>query len=201
MKPCKICSLPPRTRKAIDRALIEGATSGSVAKRFASKVSKSGMRRHSKHVLATTPEARRLARGQEVLDTSSVDKIRRIEAEHWSVYDAARASGQLANANQALREIAQNAERLSVLSGEMAQARAMNMANVTINEKLVTEFLQAVLLRPDPIKRHLEKEVTRILGPRTLAVRFVKPDYTVDAAGYRVDANGDRILQLPAKTG
>jgi hypothetical protein len=175
-KPCKVCSLPPRTKKAIDEALKGFQSPESIAKRFKGKVSISGVRRHSKHTVAISPEARRLEAGQEVMDRSSISKIRSIEAEHWKVYDAAIASGQLANANQALREIAANTERLAVLSGEMAAAKAMNLANFTIDEKLIRNFIEAVSNRPQYIVEFFGKECERqnMVRPQ-LVVNFRDP--------------------------
>jgi len=90
-----------------------------------------------------------------VMERNSVDQLSELVGEYWDMYRAARASGQLSNANAALREVAANVERLSTLSGEMAQVKAMSLKDVTIDEKLITAFLQAAMEGPDYIKVHL----------------------------------------------
>jgi hypothetical protein len=192
-KPCKICSLPPRTKSAINKALKSGASCESVWKRFRSKCSKSGVLRHSKHVYAPTVEARRIEAGQEVLQRSSVDSLQDLVTEHWAVYRAARANGELANANTALRDLRANVEALSVLSGEMAQAKAMSLKDVTIDEKLITAFLDAASQRPDYIVAHLFKEIRRIgMAPMVLSVTFKEPPAR--------DGQGNLIPQLMPPT-
>jgi hypothetical protein len=112
--------------------------------------------------LAPTPEERRLAAGQIVMERSSVDQLSGVVGEHWDIYRAARKADQLSNASAALREVAANVERFSILSGEMAQAKAMSLKDVTIDEKLITAFLEAASQRPDYIVAHLYKEIRRI---------------------------------------
>ncbi len=190
-KPCKVCSLPPRTKKAINLALSRGASCESVAKRFSSKVSKSGVLRHknSGHVAALSPEAQRTDLGQIVI-RPSIETLHELVAEHWDVYRAARANGELANANSALRELAGRAEQLSILSGEMAQAKAMSLKDVTIDEKLITAFLDAAMARPEYIKVHLYREIRRIgMEPRVMHVTFKDPP--------RRDGEGN-LLPAPA---
>ena len=198
-KPCKVCSMPMRTKNAINRALIEGASPEKVAKRFPGKASINGVRRHVKagHVPVYSPAALAESQGQVLMERRGLDHLKDIMDQQWTMFWEAKKSGQGANANTALRDLGANIERLTILSGEAAQAKIMSLANVTIDEKFIREFLQAVAQRPQYIVAFFSKECERLgLSRPSFVVNFVKPDYTVDAAGHRVDANGNR-LPLP----
>jgi hypothetical protein len=64
----------------------------------------------------------------------------------------------------------------------------LNSATTTIDEKLVTGFLEAAYKRPQHIVLHLGMEIVRICGPRRLEVRFVTPSPTRDASGNELSA-------------
>jgi hypothetical protein len=176
-KPCKVCTMLPRTQKAVNLMLARGATPGAVAKRFKGKCSTSGVRRHVNegHVVKLSPEARKADLGQIQIEHSSVESLQDLMEKHLDIHREARATGQLANANAALREIRSIVEALSVLSGEAAQAKMMSMKDVAIDERLVTNFLEAALARPSHVVLHLGKEIGRLTGPKIINVHFVKP--------------------------
>ena len=59
-------------------------------------------------------------------------------------------------------------------SGEAAQAKIMSLTNVTIDEKLIRNFLEAVMQRPPYIVEFFGKALERHYGPRKLVVNFVE---------------------------
>jgi hypothetical protein len=158
-------------------------------------VSISGVNRHRNggHVPVYSPELRAAAEGQVLLDRRGLDHLKDIIERQWDMFRAADAAGQIANANTPLRDLGANIERLTVLSGEAAQAKAMNMSNISFDEKTITAFLETAIQRPPYILTHLGKEAKRLgIAPMVLQVTFKDPPAR--------DGSGNLIPQLPPPT-
>jgi hypothetical protein len=177
MRTCKVCGLPPRTRKAIDRALIEGMPVERVAKRFKSKITRSSVYRHSKHVLAPSPEGRRLQSGQVVMEGKSLlERVENLIKEHQSLAETAKTSGQIIAAVSALREIRANIELLGKLSGELSSAN-VNFFAMELTKDRISDFIEAAALRTPDVGLFLRDQAQQRFGFVLLnfAVNFVKP--------------------------
>jgi hypothetical protein len=184
MKTCKVCGLPPRTRKAIDRALVEGMPVERVAERFKRKVSRSGVYRHSKHVLAATPESRRLQQGQVVMEGKSLlDRTEQLIAEHQALAETAKATGQIIAAVSALREIRANLELMGKLSGELFSAN-VNFFAMELTKERISDFIEAAASRPPDVGQFVRDQAMKRFGAvaPAISINFVSPP-TRDALG------------------
>jgi hypothetical protein len=178
MRPCTVCTWPPRTRAAVEKA-IEGRTPyAKIAERFNKPhrpVSKSAIRRHGKHILA--PGVRPTHQAPAIMPGASLtDRTEQLIAELQAIVEASKATGQLVPAIGALREIRANLEQLGKLSGEL-QSQNINFFNVEFTEERIKEMVQAAAARGPHVANYLRDQVQVRIGgrPTTLHVHFVKP--------------------------
>ena len=112
---CTICSHPER--EAIDRALVEGQSTGKLAGRYRT-LDERAIRRHRSNHLPTA-----LARAREAEEVSRADdllaQVRSLQDRALSILGKAEDSGDLRTALGAIREARGNLELLAKLLGEL----------------------------------------------------------------------------------
>jgi hypothetical protein len=154
MRICVVCSWPPRTRNSVDRCLVAGMSYTKVAEKFNRPnrpITRSAITRHSKHVLSPSPEGRRPrggAPGPAIPGQSLLERVEALIAEHRSIAETAKGTGQLIAAISALREIRSNIEMLGwmmCISGSTRLSRA-SRASLTLRRPSAMRSLAGVLL-------------------------------------------------------
>jgi len=120
---CTVCSHPER--EAIDRALVEGQSSGKLAGRYRT-LDERAIRRHRSNHLPTT-----LARAREAEEVSRaddlLDQVRGLQDRVLTILGKAENSGELRTALGAIREARRNLELLAKLLGELDERPQVNI--------------------------------------------------------------------------
>jgi hypothetical protein len=120
---CTVCSHPER--EAIDRALVEGQSSGKLAGRYRT-LDERAIRRHRSNHLPTT-----LARAREAEEVSRaddlLDQVRGLQNRVLTILGKAENAGELRTALGAIREARGNLELLAKLLGELDERPQVNI--------------------------------------------------------------------------
>jgi hypothetical protein len=119
---CTVCEHPER--KAIDRALVAGASNRSVASLY--NVSEASVRRHkANHLPAKLVLAEQAA---EVAEADGLlDQVGDLQRRALAILDSAEQSGELRTALGAIREARGNLELLAKLLGELDERPVVNL--------------------------------------------------------------------------
>ena len=121
---CTVCSHPER--EAIDRALVEGQSTGKLAGRYRT-LDERAIRRHRSNHLPTA-----LARAQEAEEVSRADdllaQVRGLQDRALTILGKAEDSGDLRTALGAIREARSNLELLGKLAGELDERPVLNFS-------------------------------------------------------------------------
>jgi hypothetical protein len=120
---CTVCSHPER--EAIDRALVEGQSSGKLAGRYRT-LDERAIRRHRSNHLPTA-----LARAREAEEVSRADDLLEqvvgLQDRALTILGRAENSGDLRTALGAIREARGNLELLAKLLGELDESPQVNI--------------------------------------------------------------------------
>ena len=147
---CSICEHPKRAE--IEKAMLDGASLGEIAKRFGT--TKSSLHRHRKdHVtanLAQAKQAREVANAETVLDYSAT-----LRDKAMSILETAETAKDWPLALRAIRECKGVLKLLAEVSGELKGQGAQNVTVIQINvtdaqQKRMQEVASRVIdIKPD----------------------------------------------------
>ncbi len=136
---CTVCSHPER--EAIDRALVDGQSSGKLAGRYRT-LDERAIRRHRSNHLPTT-----LARAREAEEVSRaddlLDQVRGLQDRALTILGKAENAGELRTALGAIREARGNLELLAKLLGELDERPQVN---ILVSPEWIA--VRAVVLEP-----------------------------------------------------
>jgi len=184
---CKICTLPSRTRRAVDAALFAGLGYRKVVAKFSTRTAPFTLTTVARHRQHAFPEAlrRQPPPPDAQVATKVLDRIEGVIADLRRIADSAQGKRMPSVAIAALKEVLHGLELIGKSTGELPGSSInFNIASGAFTEEQLVALLTNIKRRPEVAQmfsRLLDEHFGRVAP--VIKVGFVKPQPQLSSPG------------------